>query len=575
MKDASADFPSGVPADKRWLAEYPAGVPTSLQTDLYAALPNLFEESFERNARFTAYTCMGKHLTYAQLDQKSRAMAAYLQSLGLEKGDRVAVMLPNILQSPIAVAGVLRAGFVVVNVNPLYTPRELRHQLIDSGAKAIVILENFGHVLQEVIADTDVTHVVTTSLGDLLGVAKGAMVNLVVRKVKKMVPAYQLTGAVRFKRALKIGAASSFTKPQIGPDDIAVLQYTGGTTGVAKGAMLLHKTLVGALLGAEAWLDAAFRARPVNGQITYICALPLYHVFAFVNCSLLGIRKGGRSILIPNARDIPAMVKAMQGEKFHVLPAVNTLFAALLKNPDFHKLDFSQLRISNGGGMAVMEATARKWRDVTGCPIAEGYGLTETSSGICCNRCDIYDFNGTVGLPMPGSEIRILDDEGGETPTGEPGEIAIRGVAVMAGYWRRPEATAEVMTTDGFFRSGDIGVMDEKGYVRVVDRKKDMILVSGFNVYPNEIEDVVMNAEGVQECAAVGVPDPTTGEAIRLYIVGDGVDENTLKAHCRDQLVPYKCPKQIVFTDDLPKTNVGKILRRELRDRARAEVAAG
>ncbi|MEL6977490.1 MAG: AMP-binding protein [Pseudomonadota bacterium] len=558
--------PPGVYGPKRWLDHYPEGVPHQVDASAIPTMLHLLEKSFSEYADRIAFTCMGRSLTYRQLDQTSRDMAAYLQGLGLKKGDRVAVMAPNVFQQQVAVCGVIRAGFVVVNVNPLYTARELRHQLKDSGAKAIVILENFAITLQEVIADTEVEHVVATALGDMLG-PKGMLVNAIVRHVKKMVPPYKLPGAVRFKAALKAGRAASYQRPEIAPEDIAVLQYTGGTTGLSKGAMLLHSTLISSLLAADAWAEPGLRKLPEDQPLTLVCALPLYHVFAMINVAMSSIVKGGRVILIPNARDLNSLVEALKGEVFHTFPGVNTLFAALAEYKEFQKLDFSNLMICNGGGMACLETTANRWKDVTGSSITEGYGLSETSSGICCNRADLDGFTGHCGVPMPGTEIRILDDEGREMPAGARGEICIRGDAVMAGYWNKPDETAKVMTADGFFRSGDIGVMDEHGSVAVVDRKKDMILVSGFNVFPNEIEDVISGLQGVRECAAVGVPDANTGEAIRLFVVGQDLDDRQVIDYARTQLVAYKVPKQIVFIDELPKSNVGKILRRELRDR--------
>jgi long-chain acyl-CoA synthetase len=549
-----------------WLASYPAGVPAEVDTSGYDSLVGLAAESYSKHRDLPAYECMGKSITFGQIDSMSRDLGAYLQGLGLQRGDRVAIMLPNVLQYPIVVAAVMRAGFIVVNVNPLYTPRELEHQLKDSGAKAIVILENFATVLQQVLPRTQVRHVVLASMGDLLGLAKGAIVNFVVRR--KMVPPYSLPEAVRFNAAVAAGAGKPLNEPVLRQSDPAVLQYTGGTTGVAKGATLTHGALLAAVLSSEAWLQPALKSKQVAGQLTYVCALPLYHVFAFVSCSLLALRAGGKCLLIPNPRDMPGFVKELKNRKFHILPAVNTLFNGLLNNPDFAKLDFSEFMVSNGGGMAVQEAVARRWREITGVPIVEGYGLSETSSGVTCNPTNLAEFTGTVGLPLPGVDIRIIDEEGADVPIGSPGEIAIRAPHNMADYWNRPDETAKAMTEDGYFKSGDIGIMDERGYIKIVDRKKDMIIVSGFNVYPNEIEGVIAEHPGVLECAAVGVPDDKTGEAVMLFVTpkDSSLTKEALAAFYKTRLTGYKTPKIVEFRDVLPKTNVGKILRRELRD---------
>ena len=556
--------------DRFWLKSYPAGVPADVDVGQYPSIVALLEASFAKYRDANAYVCMDKYLTYGQVDELSRALAGWLQGTGLARGDRVAIMMPNVLQYPVAAAAVMRAGFIAVNVNPLYTPRELEHQLNDSGSKAIIILENFAATLDKAIAATPVKHVVIASMGDLLGFPKGLIVNAVVRHVKKMVPAYSLPGAVKFNDAVAAGRDKTFNKPDIKPKDVAVLQYTGGTTGVSKGAMLLHETLVGNLLASEAWMQPGMKRKPVSGQLTIVCALPLYHVFAFIVCSLLGTRVGALNILIPNPRDIPGLIKELAKYKINVFPAVNTLYNALVNNPEFGKLDFSELVICNGGGMAVQEAVAKKWLAITGCPIAEGYGLSETSAGVTCNPTDTDAYSGTIGLPLPNVEIRILDDDGKDVPLGQAGEIAIKGPQVMSGYWQRPDETASVMTPDGFFKSGDVGVMDERGYVRIVDRKKDMILVSGFNVYPNEIEGVVAGHPGVLECAAVGVPDRQAGEAVMLFVVkkDPNLTQQDLMKYCAEQLTGYKKPRYIEFRDELPKTNVGKILRRELRDQA-------
>ena len=556
--------------DRIWLKSYPAGVPAQVDVTQYSSVVALLEESFAKYRDAPAYICMGRRLTYGRLDELSKALAAWLQSLGLVRGDRVAIMMPNVLQYPVAIAAVLRGGFIAVNINPLYTARELEYQLGDSSAKAIIILENFAKTLQDVIAVTSVKHVVVASMGDLLGFAKGTIVNQVVRHVKKMVPAYDLPGSTSFNAAIAAGRRKTFDRPALKPDDIVVLQYTGGTTGVAKGAMLLHKTLVANLLASEAWMAPGLKRKPVTGQFTFVCALPLYHVFAFIVCGLLAMRTGAVNILIPNPRDIGGLIKTLAKYKIHMFPAVNTLFNALANHPEFAKLDFSELLISNGGGMAVQEAVAKKWLAITGCPVVEGYGLSETSAGATCNPTDTLTFTGTIGLPMPNVDIRILDADGKDVPLGEPGEIAIRGPQVMSGYWQRPDETSLVMTPDGFFKSGDIGVMDARGYIKIVDRKKDMILVSGFNVYPNEIEGVVASHPGVNECAAVGVPDKSSGEAVMLFVVrrDPALTNQDLIAFCAKQLTGYKRPRYIEFRDDLPKTNVGKILRRELRDQA-------
>jgi long-chain acyl-CoA synthetase len=556
--------------DKIWLRHYPAGVPAEVKTDVYPSLIALLEESFRKYRDLPAYKFMGKTITFGQVDDLSRAFAAYLQGLGLARGDRVALMMPNVPQYPVAVAGVLRAGFVVVNVNPLYTPRELEHQLKDSGAKAIVILENFAATLQQVIDAVPTKKIVLTAMGDMLGLVKGLIVNHVVRNVKKMVPAFNLAGAVRFGDAIAQGRGKPYTAPQVGPDDVAVLQYTGGTTGVSKGAVLLHRNLIANLLQAEAWYQPALKKIPPGEQIVTVCALPLYHIFGFNTNMMLGMRMGGCNILIANPRDIGGMLKELSKSKFHSFPAVNTLFNAMANHPDFASVDWSSLKISVGGGMAVQSATAKLWLDKTGCPIVEGYGLSETSPSATCNPVDSAAYSGNIGLPMPNTELRLLDDDGNEVPIGVPGEIAIRGPQVMAGYWQRPDETAKVMTAEGFFRTGDIGVVDERGYFRIVDRKKDMILVSGFNVYPNEVEDVITQMPGVLECAAIGVPDDKAGEAVKVVIVktDDKISAADVKAYCEANLTGYKRPKIVEFRTDLPKSPVGKILRRELRDSA-------
>ncbi len=554
--------------EKFWIRSYPSGVPAEIDYTRYRSLVHLMEESFARHAQRAAYVCMGKSITYADVDRLSRQLGAWLQAQGLRPGARVALMMPNVLQYPVAIAAVLRAGFVVVNVNPLYTPRELEHQLKDSGAEAIIILENFAHTLEKVIGRTQVKVAVVASMGDLLGGVKGAIVNFVVRNVKKMVPAFSLPQAIRFNKALAEGARLRLQEASLGHEDIAFLQYTGGTTGLSKGAMLSHRNVIANLMQNEAWLQPAMDKPPEVEALTFVCALPLYHIFALTVCCLMGTRLGGLNILIPNPRDIPGLVKELSKYKFNMLPAVNTLYNALLNHPDFAKIDFSALKLCNGGGMAVQKAVNDRWRSVTGKSIIEGYGLSETSPVATANPADATEFSGTIGLPLPSTDIAILDDAGNHLPPGQVGEIAIRGPQVMEGYWQKPEETARVMTADGFFRSGDIGVMDERGYVTIVDRKKDMVLVSGFNVYPNEVEGVVAAHPGVIECAVVGVPDPATGEAVKLYVVrrDPSLTAEQLMDYCQQQLTGYKRPKLIEFRDELPKSNVGKILRRELRD---------
>jgi long-chain acyl-CoA synthetase len=551
-----------------WLKSYPEGVPADIDASQYSSLVGLLDESFSKYANRPAYSFMGKDFSFAQTDQESLAMAAYLQSLGLSKGDRVAVMMPNVPQYPVVVAAILRAGLVVVNVNPLYTARELEHQLKDSGAKAIVIIENFAATLEKCIAQTPVQHVVLTAMGDRLGLLKGSLVNYVVRKVKKMVPAFHLPQAVRFNDALSKGRRQVFRKPELKADDIAVLQYTGGTTGVSKGAVLLHRNVIANVLQSEAWNEPVMKRIPAGEQPTAVCALPLYHIFAFTVNMMLSLRMGGKTILIPNPRDLPAVLKELSKHTFHSFPAVNTLFNGLANHPDFHTVNWSNLKVSLGGGTAVTPNVAKLWLEKTGCPICEGYGLSETSPSASCNPTTSTEFTGTIGVPLPGTFMKLLDDEGREvTELGQPGEIAIKGPQVMAGYWQRPDETAKVMTSDGYFKSGDIGILDARGYFKIVDRKKDMILVSGFNVYPNEVEEVASNCSGVLECAAIGVPDEKTGEAVKLVVVrkDPALTEAQIIAYCRENMTAYKVPRVIEFRDELPKTPVGKILRRELR----------
>ena len=555
--------------DRPWLSSYPEGVPADIDASQYTSLVALMEESFSKYADRVAYSFMGKDLSFAQTDKASAALAAYLQNLGLVKGDRVALMMPNTPQYPISVAAVLRAGLVVVNVNPLYTPRELEHQLKDSGAKAIIIMENFGNTLQQCLQATPVKHIVLGAVGDQLGFLKGALVNYVVRNVKKAVPPFDLPGAVRFNDAVEKGSARKLDKPVIGPDDVAVLQYTGGTTGVSKGAVLLHRNVIANVLQSEAWNDPAMKTVPAGEQPTSVCALPLYHIYAFTVNMMLGMRTGGKNILIPNPRDIPAVLKELSKHTFHSFPAVNTLFNGLANHPDFGTVNWSNLKVSVGGGMAVQGAVAKLWLEKTGCPICEGYGLSETSPSATCNPTTSKAYTGTIGLPLPGTWLKLLDDDGHEVPAGERGEIAIKGPQVMAGYWQRPDETAKSMTADGYFKTGDIGTVDERGFFKIVDRKKDMVLVSGFNVYPNEVEDVVAKLEGVMECAVVGVPDEKTGEAVKLVIVkkNPALTEQQVREFCRANLTGYKQPKVVEFRTEMPKTPVGKILRRELRDK--------
>ncbi len=558
--------------DKIWLKSYPEGVAAEIDITQYRSLTHLLEEAFHKYAERNAYVCMDTFLTYRELDQLSRQVGAWLQGKGLPRGARVAIMMPNVLQYPVVMAAVLRAGYTVVNVNPLYTPRELQHQLIDSGAEAIFVLENFAHTVAQVLDKTAVKHVVVAAMGDLLGGLKGMLVNLVVRKFKKLVPAYALPGATQFKQVLAQGARLTLSPVQQGHDDIAFLQYTGGTTGVSKGAVLLHRNVIANVLQNEAWLQPVMPTQPQTAPLVFVAALPLYHIYSLTVSALMGTRLGGMILLVPNPRDIDGFVKELSKYPVAVFPAVNTLYNALLNNAAFTKLDFSSYKVCNGGGMAVQRVVADKWLKLTNCPIIEGYGLSETSPVATANRCDIKIFSGTIGLPIPSTEVQILDDDGRPVPYGERGEIAIRGPQVMAGYWQRPEETAQAITADGFFKTGDIGIMNDDGYTRIVDRKKDMIIVSGFNVYPNEVEEVVASHPGVLECACVGVPDNNSGEAVKIFVVrkDPALTTEQLLAHCKHELTGYKKPKYVEFRDDLPKTNVGKILRRQLRDEKKA-----
>ncbi|MGQ8774191.1 long-chain-fatty-acid--CoA ligase FadD [Serratia sp. NA_112.1] len=558
--------------DKVWLKRYPADVPAEIDADRYSSLVEMFENAVQRYADQPAFMNMGEVMTYRKLEERSRAFAAYLQNeLGLQKGDRVALMMPNLLQYPIALFGILRAGMVVVNVNPLYTPRELEHQLNDSGASAIVIVSNFAHTLEKVVFNTQVKHVILTRMGDQLSAAKGTLVNFVVKYIKRLVPKYHLPTAISFRSALQRGRRLQYVKPDIINSDLAFLQYTGGTTGVAKGAMLTHRNMQANLEQAKAAYLPLFR----EGQELVVTALPLYHIFALtVNC-LLFIDLGGRNLLITNPRDIPGMVKELGKYPFTAMSGVNTLFNALLNNEDFHKLDFSTLRFSVGGGMSVQKSVADKWEKTTGKHLLEGYGLTECAPLVSGNPYDLKHYSGSIGLPVPSTDIRLVDDNGNDVPVGEPGELWVKGPQVMLGYWQRPDATDEVLK-DGWLATGDIVTVDEMGFVRVVDRKKDMILVSGFNVYPNEIEDVVSQHPKVLECAAIGVPSDVSGEAVKICVVkkDESLTKEELLTHCRRQLTGYKVPKIVEFRDELPKSNVGKILRRELRDEQKKPVAA-
>ena len=552
-------------AGKPWLKSYPGGIPAEILTPT-GSIGDFLVGACKQYAGRPAFTCMGKSLSFGDLERNSAAFGAWLQSKGLAKGARVAIMMPNVLQNPVVMMGILRAGYTVVNVNPLYTPRELEHQLKDSGAEAIVILENFARTLQAVIAKTPVKHVVVATMGDMLGV-KGLIVNFVVRRVKKLVPQWSLPGHVAFNATLKEGAGRALNPVKVGPDDIAFLQYTGGTTGVSKGATLLHRNVIANVAQLSLWVEDAYTARPKPANQVFVCALPLYHIFALTVNAMMGMQQGAMNLLIPNPRDIPGFVKELAKYQFHVFPGLNTLFNALLNNEDFRKLDFKPLVLTLGGGMAVQRGVAERWKKVTGHGITEGYGLSETSPVATANRVSGAEFTGTIGLPLPSTDISIRDDDGKEVPIGEVGEICIRGPQVMAGYWNRPDETAKVMTLDGFFKSGDMGFMDEKGFTKIVDRKKDMILVSGFNVYPNELEEVVALHPGVLEVAAIGVPDEHSGEAPKLFVVrkDPNLTVEALMAYCRENFTGYKRPKHIEFRTELPKTPVGKILRRELR----------
>ncbi|MCQ1834482.1 long-chain fatty acid--CoA ligase [Neorhizobium galegae] len=557
---------TGANPPKIWLTSYPPTVPAEIPPLQHHSLGDLFEDSCARYADRPAFSSMGKSLTFRQLEAESRKIGAWLQAQGLVKGDRVAVMLPNILQNPVIVYGILRVGMVVVNVNPLYTPRELAYQLKDAGAKTIFVLENFAHTVQQALPQTEIKQVVVATMGDMLGL-KGHIVNLVVRKVKKLVPEWSLPSTLSFKQVIAEGARQTMNTVEVSPRDIAFLQYTGGTTGVSKGAILTHANLLANKEQMGLWLETAFLDKPRPEQIQFVCALPLYHIFALTVNSLMGVATGSHNILIANPRDIPAFVKELQKYKIHIFPGLNTLFNALMNNPDFQKLDFSSLLLVFGGGMSVQRPVAERWLKMTHCQITEGYGLSETSPVATANRLDATEFSGMIGLPISSTEISIRNDDDSDVELGDVGEICIRGPQVMAGYWNRPDETAKVMTADGYFRTGDMGYMDRQGYTKIVDRKKDMILVSGFNVYPNEVEEVVATHPGVLECAAIGVPDEHSGEAVKLFVVkkDPNLTEADVKAHCVTNLTGYKRPRFIEFRTELPKSNVGKILRRELR----------
>ncbi|MDX8526014.1 long-chain fatty acid--CoA ligase [Mesorhizobium sp. MSK_1335] len=567
LPKAITELTVGLP-EKPWLKSYPKNMPAEIGALPYKSIGDFLVGACKQFAVRPAFVCMGKSITYAEVERLSAAFGAYLQARGLEKGARVALMMPNVLQYPVAMMAVLRAGYTVVNINPLYTPRELEYQLKDSGAQAIVILENFAGTLQTVIARTPVKHVIVAAMGDMLGGLKGAIVNLVVRRVKKMVPAWSLPGHVKFNAVLKTGATIAFKPPTVSGDDIAFLQYTGGTTGISKGATLLHRNVLSNVAQNSLWVEDAYTVKPKPAHLNFICALPLYHIFALTVNALMGMQQGAQNVLIPNPRDIPGFVKELAKYPMHIFPGLNTLFNALLNNEEFRKLDFKPLILTLGGGMAVQKGVAERWKALTGCPVSEGYGLSETSPVATANKFSSSDFTGTIGLPLPSTEIAIRDDDGSNVPLGEVGEICIRGPQVMAGYWNRPDETAKVMTKDGFFKSGDMGFMDERGYTKIVDRKKDMILVSGFNVYPNELEEVVAHHPGVLEVAAIGVPDEHSGEVPKLFVVKKdaALTVEALMAYCRENLTGYKRPRYIEFRTELPKTPVGKILRRALRE---------
>ena len=559
---------NGAPTqEKIWFKSYPAGVPHEIDLSTATSIGDMILASCRQFASSPAFTCMGKDLSYKELDEYSRALAAFLQSRGLVKGDRVAVMMPNILHYPIAFTAILRAGFVVVNVNPLYTPRELEHQLKDSGAKALIVLENFASTVEKTLNSINVPNIIVASMGDMHGF-KGHIINLVVRRVKKMVPAWNIPEHIRSKDALAQGRALSFNPVPVQGSDLAFLQYTGGTTGISKGAMLTHSNILANVEQMHTWMEVAFRNKGKPKALNFVCALPLYHIFALTVNAMIGIKLGARNILIPNPRDIAGFVKELRKSPFHIFPGLNTLFNGLMNNPDFQTLDFKPLILTLGGGMAVQRPVAERWQKMTGCHITEGYGLSETSPVACANALDATEFSGTIGLPMPSTDVAIRDDDGNDLALGEVGEICVRGPQVMTGYWNRPDETKRAIMPDGFFRTGDMGFMDERGYTKIVDRKKDMILVSGFNVYPNEIEEVAAGHPGIVESAAIGIPNEHSGEVVKLFVVRSDLNltEDEVKAYCAERLTNYKRPREVEFRESLPKSNVGKILRRELRD---------
>ena len=550
--------------DRPWLNSYPDGVSADIDIQQYRSVVEIFQQSVEQYPDHRAFSNFGKSLTYSKFEQASRSLAAFLQqTLGLKKGDRIAIMLPNLLQNPIAIFAALRAGLSVVNTNPLYSARELRHQLQDSGAKAIIVIENFAHTVQEVIADTEVEHVIVTKMGDMLDFPKSILINLAVKYLKKMVPKYSLEQAITFKHALLNGSKQHLDKVSLDHQDVAFLQYTGGTTGVAKGAVLTHKNMVANMLQASEWIKNDVRP----GQEVIITALPLYHIFSLTANGLVFMEAGAENILITNPRDFPGFVKELKNTRFTAITGVNTLFNALLNTPGFADIDFSQLKISLGGGMSVQAAVAAQWKQVTGCTLVEAFGLTETSPAACINPLDLKQYNGSIGLPIPSTYCRLIDNDGQPVTPGDAGELCIKGPQVMREYWNRPAESAEVLSSDGWLKTGDIATMDDNGFFYIVDRIKDMILVSGFNVYPNEIESVIVEHPAVLECGVIGVADPQSGEAVKAFVVrkDDSLNEQTLLSYCKENLTGYKTPSEIVFIAELPKTNVGKVLRRELR----------
>ncbi|MFZ9039956.1 MAG: AMP-binding protein [Gammaproteobacteria bacterium] len=550
--------------DKVWLKSYPPGIPEEIDIDSYQSVTDIFEQAIKRFGDKPCFSNLGTTLTYDEMDRYTDQLASYLQNLpGMDKGDRVAIMMPNVLQNPISIFATLRAGFTVVNTNPLYTARELKHQLTDSGAKVIIVMENFCHTLEAVIAETPVQHVITTQLGDLLRFPKSVIVNLVVKYVKKMVPAFSLPQRVTFKNALSQGAGKPHRPVPCGHDDLAFLQYTGGTTGVAKGAMLTHRNMIANMQQASAWIKNVVE----DGKEVIITALPLYHIFSLTANCLTFMKVGALNYLITNPRDMPGFIKELQGVRFTAITGVNTLFNGLMNTPGFENIDFSSLKLSLGGGMAVQQPVAERWQKLTGTPLLEAYGLTETSPAVCINPLNLKEYNGAIGLPVPSTEVSVQDDEGNILPRGETGELCVRGPQVMKGYWQRPDETDKVLSSDGWLKTGDVAQMDEQGYFRIVDRLKDMILVSGFNVFPNEIETVIASHDGVLEVGVIGEPNRESGEIVKAVIVKKDptLDEAAVITHCREFLAAYKIPKIIEFRDELPKTNVGKILRRELR----------